>query len=216
LTLSGKHEGDAHTVLLRVADEAKAVTLGNDRPSVLILDDIDRSVAARRSNTTYTINSELLVGTLQDLANDHDFGSTINLLRLPIILTGNNFACLPETLVRPGRMRFFTWQPNWQEKFDILLPIVGDLSWIERRQLRELVRRYHGKGQPLAFFIDLLNSYVEQPSSLPSDCTDILQAAQVADVAIADRPIKVAELRRLAEFMHHSKARSYLNKVAAT
>jgi hypothetical protein len=67
--------------------------------------------------------------------------------RVPIIMTANTFASLAGSLTRPGRMRFFTWQPTWPEKADMVLPIFGERTAIETIRLRRMLKSYHGKDQ---------------------------------------------------------------------
>lgn len=210
--LAGKHEGDACSALLHLLDDAKRVALTNDRPSVVILDDVDRSVAAACENTGRTINSELLVGALQDIANDQGFIATAPHLRIPVILTGNNFTSLPQTLTRPGRMRLFAWQPSCRDKGDMWLRHFNTVSWLEEQRLRDIVRRYHARGEPLAFFVDLLHAYREQSAALCGDCVDILQAARSFDNSAdnAITPLDFTILDRLARELHKNKARSFL------
>ena len=210
--LAGKHEGDARNALLNVLDEGLRLAASDGRPAVLVVDDIDRSVAALLHNTGHTINSQLLIGALHDLGNDRQWAETGPHLRVPIFLTGNNFSCLPETVVRPGRMRFLSWRPSWSDKADMWLPQFGTLRWSDERRVRQLVRCYHDKGEPLAFFIDLLGLYFETEQQQEADCTDILAAASAFSDAQKRISLKIdlALLEELAKQLHGNKARSYL------
>jgi ATPase family associated with various cellular activities (AAA) len=213
--LSGKHEGDASNLLLHLCREARSVALSNDRPSVLILDDIDRSIAARRQDTSQTINSELLVGALQGLANDlQDRSGDTFYSRCPIVLTGNDFSCLPETLTRPGRMQLFAWEPTWEDKAVMVLPLFGARSWFEVQRLRKLVRTYHRKGEPVAFFVELVSRYQAAAAGGLTDCDDILEAVRTYDTASHDalQSLDFTRLSRMAADIHRNKPRSFLRK----
>jgi hypothetical protein len=216
--MSGKHEGDARQVLLRNVAKARRAVLTNDRPSVLLIDDMDRGVASLKDTTGHTINSGLLVGTLQDLANNvRTVAPCAPQARVPIVMTANSFAALTGSLVRPGRMHFFTWQPTWKEKADMALPLFGQRTPFESARLRRIVRWYHAKGEPLAFFVQLAHEYVGAAAPWPADCTDILRAAQ-AFAGLSERALGVLDfgvLRRLARELHRAKAQSFLQGEAS-
>src|SRR5262249_23094073 len=121
---------------------------------------------------------------------------------------------LASSLVRPGRMRFFTWQPTWQEKASMAVPIFGARTCLERARLRRMVRHYHGEGQPLAFFVQLAHEYLASAAPWPTECSDILDASQpfsdatAAALAVLDFRV----LRRLARQLHGAKAQSFLDE----
>lgn len=210
--LSGKHEGDAQVALKSMLDAAAKAALANGRPTVIVLDDLDRGVMSVDKNTGHTINSELLAGELQALANDAAFATTSSIYRIPFVLTGNNFRCLPPTLMRPGRVRFFDWRPDAEEKSDMLMSLFEPGSEYEARGLRKLIRHYHAKGEPLAFFVDVLNAYRDEEYPLPIECTDILQAAAELDqIARVGGPLDFRRLEDIAARLHHAKARSFVH-----
>jgi len=213
--LSGKHEGDARQALLRSILTARRVALTNDRPSVVVLDDLDRGVASLDERTGHTVNSGLLVGALQNLANDTQAASGgMPHARVPIIMTANSLDSLPTSLVRPGRMRILTWQPTWQEKASMALPLFGARTPLECARLRLIVLRYHRRGQPLAFFAQLAHEYVAASAPWPAECTDVLEAAQVFTKATASALaiLDFGVLRRLARRLHRAKAQSFLKE----
>ena len=213
--LSGKHEGDARVLLLKLIADARRRAIATERPSVLIIDDIDRSIAALSKNTGHTVNSALLIGALHDLANQvHSASDDMPLSRVPVVMTGNDFSTLPETLTRPGRTRFFSWCPTWREKADMALPLFGARNEKERKRLRWLVWRYHRRGQPLAFFVQLAGEYLAAATPLPGDCRDILEAAAYfarASQSALDH-LDFSRLNRLARQLHRETARSFLQR----
>lgn len=79
-------------------------------------------------------------------------------LPVPIILTGNNLLTLYGPLKRHGRMRFFEWIPNTQEKHEIVSRILKELS-PQPSTVNRLLNKYPHKS--IAFFhqikIELLN-----------------------------------------------------------
>src|SRR5262249_20573506 len=126
----------------------------------------------------------------------------------------NSFASLTGSLIRPGRMRFFTWDPTWREKASMALPIFGRRSPVECARLRRMVRWYHCKGEPLAFFLQLMHEYVGAASPWSADCSDILEAATAfsATTQAALAVIDFRLLRRLGRDLHRAKARSFLSR----
>ena len=118
---------------------AECADSGGESKSALLLDDFDLSPASQRDGIRYTVNSQLLTGFLMNLADDVSMCQVNTSQRIPIFLTGNDFSSLHGPLIRPGRMDFFTWVPNQDERAQILHgaldPFVSDLSHDRLRQL---------------------------------------------------------------------------------
>ena len=213
--MAGEHEGDARQVLLRTVAAARRTALSNDRPAVLVIDDMDRGVASLTNRTGHTINSGLLVGALQGLANDmQSRGAAVPTARVPVIMTANSFASLPSSLVRPGRTRFFTWTPTWQEKAEMVLPLFAPTTSVEESRLRRLVKRYHAKSEPLAFFVHLRHEYAAALAPWPLDCSDILIAADEFSRRACETGAETdfRLLYRVADELHSTKALSFLTR----
>jgi len=208
--LSGRHEGDAHKGLRDIYSEAKQLERTTNRPSVILLDDWDTSVAAIRSNSTYSVNSQLLEGWFQNLANDN-FESDPP---LPIIVTANDLTPFREPLVRHGRLKVFRWVPSWQDKFEMASGVFPPN--IDRERLKRLVYRYHRKGQPFDFFVVLLSDYFEEKLA-PSlrTCRDITEAAKICDETlprILNNPPDYATLDRVAGECHRRKIDRFVTR----
>jgi SpoVK/Ycf46/Vps4 family AAA+-type ATPase len=130
--LSGSWEGDSvkevQDLYRRGAEWAKE---GKSK-SALLLDDFDLSPASQRDGTRYTVNSQLLTGFLMNLADDVTMCQVGTNLRIPVYVTGNDFSHLYGPLTRPGRMDFFTWFPDDNERtqilFEALNPFISDLD----------------------------------------------------------------------------------------
>jgi len=89
---------------------------------VLLINDLDAGAGRVDKSTQYTVNTQLVNGTLMNIAdNPTDVqlpGSyeTQPINRVPIIVTGNDFSTLYAPLIRDGRMEKFYWEPgrsNW-------------------------------------------------------------------------------------------------------
>ncbi|NEP44053.1 MAG: ribulose 1,5-bisphosphate carboxylase, partial [Okeania sp. SIO2H7] len=77
----------------------------------------------------YTVNTQLVNATLMNIADNPtnvqlpgSYDET-PLNRVPIIVTGNDFSTLYAPLIRDGRMEKFYWEPNREERIDIVAGI---------------------------------------------------------------------------------------------
>jgi ribulose bisphosphate carboxylase small subunit len=96
---------------------------------VLLINDLDAGAGRVDKNTQYTVNTQLVNGTLMNIAdNPTDVqlpGSyeTQPTHRVPIIVTGNDFSTLYAPLVRDGRMDKFYWEPSTEDRIGIVTGI---------------------------------------------------------------------------------------------
>jgi ribulose bisphosphate carboxylase small subunit len=92
---------------------------------VLLINDLDAGAGRVDKTTQYTVNTQLVNGTLMNIAdNPTDVqlpGSyeTQPTPRVPIIVTGNDFSTLYAPLVRDGRMDKFYWEPSHDDRLGI-------------------------------------------------------------------------------------------------
>jgi hypothetical protein len=190
--ISGPHEGDAVNVLLSAYRFASALRVDDRRLAVLLIDDFDLSVAATRENRTYTVNSQLVTGTLMNLADDPIHYAT-KYARVPIILTGNNFQDLHLPLTRHGRMTFFEWMPNEKERLQVIQAMLANL--LPRREQARLGEfLMFVRDEPLSFVSaikdDLINRLIVEHARqgrmqfevLESAITEMLTRVSVDDL----------------------------------
>jgi ribulose bisphosphate carboxylase small subunit len=94
--------------------------------AVLMINDIDAGIGRVDALTQYTVNTQLVHGTLMNIADNptnvqlpgsYDSEPT---QRIPIIVTGNDFATLYAPLVRDGRMEKFYWEPSRDDRIGIV------------------------------------------------------------------------------------------------
>lgn len=114
--LSGDHEGDSTNSLKNLYAKAQNYQVANDEWPALILEDFELSPAGQRSDSKYTVNSQLLTGLLMNLSEQVSTANIGTTKRYPIFLTGNDFTLLHRPLMRPGRMDIFTWIPSSDEQ----------------------------------------------------------------------------------------------------
>ncbi len=99
---------------------------------VLLINDLDAGAGRIDKITQYTVNTQLVNGTLMNIAdNPTDVqlpGSyeTQPTPRVPIIVTGNDFSTLYAPLVRDGRMDKFYWEPSAEDRIGIVTGIFAE------------------------------------------------------------------------------------------
>ncbi|KAM0899710.1 hypothetical protein ACQ4PT_021109 [Festuca glaucescens] len=94
--------------------------------SCLMINDLDAGVG-RFGNTQMTVNNQIVVGTLMNLADNptrvsigQKWRESDITHRVPIIATGNDFSTLYAPLIRDGRMEKFYWQPTREDIINIV------------------------------------------------------------------------------------------------
>lgn len=161
--LSGSHENDCTYHIKRNLEEARRAYVYEGELSVFILDDFHLSIASTEVGVGKTVNSQLLTGFLMNLA---DSASQDKSQRIPFILLGNDFNYLYPPLTRDGRMDFYEWNPNNDEKAKIVEISMQDLIYSKsaRKKLSNFVNDY--SEMPISFFIELRHElYREQIGS---------------------------------------------------
>lgn len=118
--------------------------------AVVLINDIDTGLGSWGDSVQYTINRQTVFGELMHLVDYPTFVEGRNTIRIPIIITGNDFTKLYEPLVRVGRMSSFEWRPNQDEKVKVVAHMFSNLT-IE--ECANLVKEF--KRQPIAFFAHL-------------------------------------------------------------
>jgi ribulose bisphosphate carboxylase small subunit len=124
--LESPDAGDpARLIRLRYREAAESVKV-NGKMAVLMINDIDAGMGRVDQFTQYTVNTQLVAGTLMNIA---DNPTNVQLpgsydaepiQRIPIIVTGNDFATLYAPLVRDGRMEKFYWEPDRADRIGIV------------------------------------------------------------------------------------------------
>ena len=128
----------------------------------------------RSRNTQVTVNNQIVMGTLMNLA-DHPTRCSVGeswredktLRRVPIIITGNDLSTLYAPLLRDGRMTKFLWEP-------------------ERADLLEMMYTlYRDDGLSLADVEQLLDAFPAQSASAASNCIIESRCHALADSFLA-------------------------------
>ncbi|WP_242517574.1 ribulose bisphosphate carboxylase small subunit [Leptolyngbya iicbica] len=124
--LESPDAGDpARLIRLRYREAAELVRVRGVM-AVLMINDLDAGAGRFDAMTQYTVNTQLVNNTLMNIADNPTNvqlpGSYDDkpIQRVPIIVTGNDFATLYEPLVRDGRMEKFYWQPDRRDRIGIV------------------------------------------------------------------------------------------------
>ncbi|MBE9125166.1 MULTISPECIES: ribulose bisphosphate carboxylase small subunit [unclassified Coleofasciculus] len=144
----------ARLIRLRYREAAELIKV-HGKMCVLMINDLDAGVGRIDAATQYTVNSQLVNGTLMNIADKPtdvqlpgSYDST-PLHRVPIIVTGNDFSTLYAPLIRDGRMEKFYWEPDRNDRIGIVGGIFeGD--GLSKSDMEELVDTF--PNQSIDFF----------------------------------------------------------------
>jgi len=165
--LAHHKEGMALYPMIRTYRDASA-GLTEDALSVVLLDDIDRSIASDYAHSGHTMHSQLLTGLLMDLCDDpyqiphEDSRLLCDVQRVPIIFTANKVTGLDPALCRPQRMGIFAYELDPCDRQAIcerilLVDGAGMRSCLSKSDVKVLLRKY--PDEPVAFFADAIGRF---------------------------------------------------------
>jgi ribulose bisphosphate carboxylase small subunit len=127
--LESPDAGDPVRLIRMRYREAAELIKVRGKMCVLLINDLDAGAGRVDKTTQYTVNTQLVNGTLMNIAdNPNDVqlpGSyeTQPIHRVPIIVTGNDFSTLYAPLVRDGRMEKFYWEPSHDDRIGVVTGI---------------------------------------------------------------------------------------------
>lgn len=168
-------------------EAGKAVEAGKVMAAVLLINDFGTGVGDWGGLTQYTVNRQIVFVELMGLVDYPESVEDKQCMRIPIILTGNNFTSLYEPLTRTGRMWTFEWNPTIEEKYIIVKGMYPSLS---EKDVSTLVNRY--PDQPVAFFeflkTKLLDSYLWKEAKRIGE-REVIRNIQMSDEFCYSEPI---------------------------
>ena len=142
--LESPDAGDpARTIRVRYREAADLVKV-RGKMAVLMINDIDAGAGRVDQYTQYTVNTQLVNGTLMNIADNPTNvqlpGSYDSepIQRIPIIVTGNDFATLYAPLIRDGRMEKFYWEPTRDDRIGTVSGIF-EADAVARGDIEKLV-----------------------------------------------------------------------------
>jgi hypothetical protein len=202
--LAGERENSGPAALTRLGETVHAITAREGRQIVIALPDFDLGIAARLASTEYTVDSQLLTGALQHLA---DTGAlrTAQGCAVPIVMTGNNFSPMRSSLLRPGRAVFFEHVLGFDEKCEIVGKILGTS---DHKRVRRLVSAY--REEPIAFFATLRSLALDDDLDALITRYGFNIDAIESQLSNLDSAVDFVHLQKLAAAAVASRAKSYL------
>ena len=154
--ISGQHEKEPADLIKAAYFEASK-WCKRGKTSLLLIDDIDTSVAATIDDRRYTVNSQIVNGTLMSIANNPTMIGEAETERIPIVFTGNDLTNLYPPLRRNGRMKIFSWEPDKTTKAKIVNFIFQEI--IEQDDFEDfqnlILEILNYLDKPISFFSEL-------------------------------------------------------------
>lgn len=168
--LESPDAGDpARLIRLRYREAAELVKV-RGKMAVLMINDIDAGAGRVDQYTQYTVNTQLVNGTLMNIADNPTNvqlpGSYDSepIQRIPIVVTGNDLSTLYAPLVRDGRMEKFFWEPDRTDRIGIVSGIF-QVDAVAQRDIEQLVDTF--PNQAIDFYGALRSRlYDEQVQAL--------------------------------------------------
>ncbi|MEB3233048.1 MAG: ribulose bisphosphate carboxylase small subunit, partial [Leptolyngbyaceae bacterium] len=153
--LESPDAGDpSRLIRLRYREAAELVRV-RGKMAVLLINDLDAGAGRFDQGTQYTVNTQLVNGTLMNIADDP---TNVQLpgsydenpvRRVPIIVTGNDFSTLYAPLIRDGRMEKFYWAPDRRDRLGIVGGIFAP-DGLSSQEIHDLVDSF--PNQSIDFF----------------------------------------------------------------
>lgn len=206
--LASRFEAGATEVLDGILREAERISLAEQRPCAVILDDADLGIIARDDKTSVTANHRLMLGFMQALSTDptryicHGGGP------IPLMLTGNDFRPVRTSLLRNARADWFTLALDIGEREQVANALLKPRTPDEVRLVQRVHRRYRNEDSAFwrAVASDLDAAHLDR--ILDGGGTDIA----ALDAALeAPRPLNSAELWALAKARARRRTRGFLS-----
>lgn len=153
--LESPDAGDPGRLIRLRYREAGEIVKVRGKMAVLLINDFDAGAGRVDQFTQYTVNTQLVHGTLMNIADNpnnvqlpgsYDSEPT---QRIPIILTGNDFSTLYAPLTRDGRMDKFFWEPDRADRIGIMSGIF-EVDRVAQSDIEKLVDAF--PNQSIDFF----------------------------------------------------------------
>ncbi|CAA0816505.1 P-loop containing nucleoside triphosphate hydrolases superfamily protein [Striga hermonthica] len=153
--LESERAGEPGKLIRERYRTASQVVQNQGKMSCLMINDIDAGLG-RFGDTQVTVNNQIVVGTLMNIADNPTRVSIGQVWRdsditnrIPIIVTGNDFTTLYAPLIRDGRMDKFYWQPTQDDIVNIVRRMY-EKDGITRDEVVSIVREF--PNQALDFY----------------------------------------------------------------
>lgn len=135
-------------------EASNTILTGKALMSVVLINDFDTGLGDWGKIVQFTVNTQQIFAELMHLTDYPEIVDGKQTLRVPIIITGNNFSSLHRPLTRTGRMSLFEWIPTSEERVKMVQKLFPLLT---PAQISELVL-HRFKDRPISFFSHLKSS----------------------------------------------------------
>ncbi|XP_057791541.1 ribulose bisphosphate carboxylase/oxygenase activase, chloroplastic [Salvia miltiorrhiza] len=153
--LESERAGEPGRLIRERYRTASQVVQNQGKMSCLMINDIDAGLGIF-GNTQMTVNNQIVVGSLMNIADNptrvsigQGWREADITHRIPIIVTGNDFARIYAPLIRDGRMDKFYWQPT-QEDIVNIVSRMYEKDGITKDEVVSIVREF--PNQALDFY----------------------------------------------------------------
>lgn len=123
--IPGQTASLVRSIYIKASDSIRS---GECSLAVVLINDIDTGLGSLGKSAQYSANQLTVFADLMHLVDYPKSVEGKSTLRIPIIITGNDFTKLYEPLVRAGRMTAFEWQPSADERIEIVASIFPELG----------------------------------------------------------------------------------------
>lgn len=154
------YAGEPAKLIRETYDNAINYVERSGKYAAILIDDADVAFGNWGEMVNYTVNTQGVLGELMNIANMSISDKEGN-RRIPIYLTGNDLQRIYSPLRRSGRMEFFYWEPNTEEKADMIYHM---FDFLTRNDILELIKYVNElceendlKKEPIAFYSTLLS-----------------------------------------------------------
>ena len=171
--LESPDAGDPARLIRLRYREAAELSRVRGRMVALMINDLDAGAGRFDATTQYTVNTQLVNGTLMNIADNptnvqlpgaYDSNA---IQRVPIIVTGNDFSTLYAPLIRDGRMEKFYWEPDRADRAGIVAGIF-QADGVPQSDIQQLIDNF--PKQSIDFYSALRSRlYDEQVEKLIHD-----------------------------------------------
>lgn len=175
--------------------------------AAIVIDDADVAFGNWGKMYQYTVNTQTVIGELMSLADRHIEEKDGEFLRVPIFMTGNDLSKIYSPLRRDGRMDFYYWKPNFEERVKMVYFLFDYLDENECKELvgyiEKLCIEKHMNRVSIAFYSDLKShrydetiwdQYVETKRNYFG--SDIVSKIRISN---QDIDYSLTKLKRMAE-----------------
>ena len=148
--LAGSHERDSVELMDQFYEYAVSRRKIMKCVAILI-DDFHMGTVNQDPKIEKTINTNLLTGRMMNLANRNDG------IKIPIILTGNDFSNVYAPLLRSGRADRYIWKPDFETKSSIIRTLIEPFTVLSEEEFTRFCNRY--RDGSIADFSQLKNDW---------------------------------------------------------